>query len=75
MPLGIELLARCSRLPNRMRRGLWGGKKLNFKNKVTEYEKKLRIMRKPNVVTAALYSEALGKTLRLPVTTSLLRCA
>lgn len=72
MPLGIELLARSS-LPNRMRKGLWGGKTMNFRNKISEYGKRLRIMRKPNVVTANLYSEALNKVVRLPVTTSVLR--
>ena len=74
MPLGVELAAR-SGLPNRMRKGLWGAKTMFLRNKITEFEHKLRLVRRPNVVRVNLFSEALDRSLRLPVTTTVLRCA
>ena len=64
-----------SAIPSRSLRGLYGGKQVQFGNKVSEDGgNKTRRKWKPNVVTKNLYSDLLERKFRLKVTTYVLRC-
>ena len=65
----------CSKVgPRRAHRGLFGGKRVQFGNKVSEDGgNKTRRKWKPNVVKKHLFSQALGTSLKVKVTTSVLR--
>ena len=65
----------CSKVgPRRAHRGLFGGKRVQFGNKVSEDGgNKTRRKWKPNVVKKHLFSEALGQSLKVKLTTSVLR--
>ncbi|QDZ18264.1 mitochondrial ribosomal protein L24 [Chloropicon primus] len=62
-------------LPSRALRGLYGGKEVQFGNKVSkDGGNKTRRKWKPNVVSKNLYSDVLEKKFKLKVTTYVLRC-
>jgi large subunit ribosomal protein L28 len=72
MPLGVERVARATL--NRAKRGLFGGRRIQFGNKISEDGgNKSRRSWKPNVHTVSLYSEALNKKFQLKVTGHALR--
>jgi large subunit ribosomal protein L28 len=61
-------------VPQRARRGLFHGRRVIAGNRVSvDYGKKSRRMWLPNVVRARLWSAALGRSVRLPVTAAALR--
>lgn len=57
----------------RARRGMYGGKEVMFGNRVSHSQRKTRRRWNPNVQQVALFSEILGKAVRMPVTTHVLR--
>ena len=57
----------------RMKRGLYGGKEVRFGNNVSFSQRKTRRRWNPNVQKKKIFSEVLGRTIRIPVTTSVLR--
>lgn len=61
-------------IPLRARRGLFHGRRVIAGNRVSvDYGKKSRRVWMPNVVQARLWSAALGRSVRLPVTAAALR--
>lgn len=67
--------AAAAALPSRALRGLYGGKEVQFGNKVSkDGGNKTRRKWKPNVVSKNLYSDILEKKFKLKVTTYVLRC-
>ena len=61
--------------PGRAMRGLYGGKRVQFGNKVSEDGgNKSRRSWKPNVVSKTLHSDLLEESFKLKVTTYVLRC-
>ena len=67
--------AAAAALPSRALRGLYGGKQVQFGNKVSkDGGNKTRRRWKPNVVSKNLYSDLLDRKFKLKVTTYVLRC-
>lgn len=58
----------------RASRGLYGGKEVIFGNNVSFSNRKTRRRWNPNVQTKRVYSEILGESYKLNVTTHALRC-
>lgn len=72
MPLGLQYFARS--IPHRARKGLYAGRFVQVGYSISEKSnQRTRRLFKPNVVNAALFSEALGKKVKLKVTTAALR--
>ena len=57
----------------RLKRGLYGGKEVRFGNNVSFSQRKTRRRWNPNIQKKKIFSEVLGRTIRIPVTTSVLR--
>ena len=69
------LSGRLAAIPNRSQRGLYGGKGIQYGNKVSEDGgNKTRRRWKPNVIKKNLKSDILDKTFKLNITTYVLRC-
>eukprot|EP00878_Enallax_costatus_P011892 GHUV01012416.1.p1 GENE.GHUV01012416.1~~GHUV01012416.1.p1 ORF type:complete len:172 (+),score=57.93 GHUV01012416.1:728-1243(+) len=72
-PVGY-LLRAVAGIPRKARQSLYAGKQVDVVHRVSrDYEVKSKKLRKPNVVKASLYSQALGEFVRLKVTTTALR--
>ncbi|CAG8555165.1 7954_t:CDS:1 [Paraglomus occultum] len=70
------LLAQKEVFPNsfkRAQRGLFGGKRIHYGNRVSENDNKTRRRWLPNVQKARVYSEAFGTFFKMKVTTAALR--
>eukprot|EP00283_Hemiselmis_rufescens_P007249 CAMPEP_0173435242 /NCGR_PEP_ID=MMETSP1357-20121228/14565_1 /TAXON_ID=77926 /ORGANISM="Hemiselmis rufescens, Strain PCC563" /LENGTH=163 /DNA_ID=CAMNT_0014400199 /DNA_START=48 /DNA_END=539 /DNA_ORIENTATION=- len=71
-PLITSIAEKAS--PKRAQRGLWGGKKINFGNNVSDSGRKTRKRWSPNIQTKRLWSDCFDTMLRLKVSTFVLRC-
>ena len=57
----------------RLKRVVDGGKEVRFGNNVSFSQRKTRRRWNPNIQKKKIFSEVLGRTIRIPVTTSVLR--
>eukprot|EP00128_Syssomonas_multiformis_P006898 Colp12_sorted_trinity150504_noHs@16535 len=69
----LGLLNICRAFPNRAKRGLYGGKGIQFGNNVSFAANKTRRRWNPNAFSKRLYSEILNKMIPLKVTAYALR--
>jgi ribosomal protein L28 len=61
-------------IQNAAKRGIFCGKEIGFGNKVSHSKRKTRRSWKPNVQHKTYFSEILGESIRLNVTTTAIRC-
>ncbi|KAJ1956285.1 hypothetical protein IWQ62_005336 [Dispira parvispora] len=72
--LSIRKFAHLGRsVPKASLKGLYGGRQVQFGNKVSEWDDRTRRTWKPNVQWARLHSRLLNKSFRIKVTTRILR--